>query len=72
MKYLKIMKSKFSILFIVLFFSLCSNSSDLNSDKIIISNLDLEPLLENVDVNQLDTNFLIINYFDKHLIYLNI
>ena len=57
------MKSKFSILFIVLFFSLCSNSSDVNSDKIIISNLDLEPLLENVDVNELDTNFLIINYW---------
>ena len=57
------MKSKFSILFIVLFFSLCSNSSDINSDKILISNLDLEPLLENVDVNELDTNFLIINYW---------
>ena len=72
------MRSKFSILFIVLFFSLCSNSSDVNSDKIIISNLDLEPLLENVDVNELDTNlhqhfqameneldtnFLIINYW---------
>ena len=57
------MKSKFSILFIVLFFSLCSNSSDVNSDKIIISNLDLEPLLENVDVKELDTNFLIINYW---------
>ena len=57
------MKSKFLILFVVLFFSLCSNSSDVNSDKIIISNLDLEPLLENVDVNELDTNFLIINYW---------
>ncbi len=57
------MRSKFSILFIVLFFSLCSNSSNVNSDKIIISNLDLEPLLENVDVNELDTNFLIINYW---------
>ena len=29
------MRSKFSILFIVLFFSLCSNSSNINSDKII-------------------------------------
>ena len=57
------MKSKFSILFIALFLSLCSNSSNVNSDKIIISNLDLEPLLENVDINELDTNFVIINYW---------
>ena len=56
------MKNKFSLVFLVLLISFCSNSSNDNTDTIRLNNLNLKPLIEE-DKIQLETDFLIINYW---------
>ena len=56
------MKNKFSLVFLALLISFCSSSSNDNTDTIRINNLNLKPLIEE-DKIQLDTDFLIINYW---------
>ena len=56
------MKNKFSLVLLVLLISLCSSSSNDNTDTIKLNNLNLKPLIEE-DKIQLETDFLIINYW---------
>ena len=56
------MKNKFSLVLLVLLISFCSSSSNDNTDTIRVNNLNLKPLIEE-DKIQLDTDFLIINYW---------
>ena len=56
------MKNKFSLILLVLLISFCSNSSYDNTDTIRLNNLNLKPLIEE-DKIQLETDFLIINYW---------
>ena len=56
------MKNKFSLVLLVLLISFCSNSSNDNTDTIRLNNLNLKPLIEE-DKIQLETDFLIINYW---------
>ena len=56
------MKNKFSLVFLVLLISFCSSSSNDNTDTIKLNNLNLKPLIEE-DKIQLETDFLIINYW---------
>ena len=56
------MKNKFSLVLLVLFISFCSSSSNDNTDTIKLNNLNLKPLIEE-DKIQLETDFLIINYW---------
>ena len=56
------MKNKFSLVLIVLLISFCSSSSNDNTDTIKLNNLNLKPLIEE-DKIQLETDFLIINYW---------
>ena len=56
------MKNKFSLVLLVLLISFCSSSSNDNTDTIRLNNLNLKPLIEK-DKIQLETDFLIINYW---------
>ena len=56
------MKNKFSLVLLVLLISFCSSSSSDNTDTIKLNNLNLKPLIEE-DKIQLETDFLIINYW---------
>ena len=56
------MKNKFSLVLLVLLISFCSSSSSDNTDTIRLNNLNLKPLIEE-DKIQLETDFLIINYW---------
>ena len=56
------MKNKFSLVFLVLLISFCSSSSNDNTATIRLNNLNLKPLIEE-DKIQLETDFLIINYW---------
>ena len=56
------MKNKFSIVLLLLLISFCSSSSNDNTDTIRLNNLNLKPLIEE-DKIQLETDFLIINYW---------
>ena len=56
------MKNKLSLVFLVLLISFCSSSSNDNTDTIRLNNLNLKPLIEE-DKIQLETDFLIINYW---------
>ena len=56
------MKNKFSLVLLVLLISYCSSSSNDNTDTIRLNNLNLKPLIEE-DKIQLETDFLIINYW---------
>ena len=56
------MKNKFSLVILVLLISFCSSSSNDNTDTIKLNNLNLKPLIEE-DKIQLETDFLIINYW---------
>ena len=56
------MKNKFSLVLLVLLISFCSSSSNDNTDTIRVNNLNLKPLIEEDEI-QLDTDFLIINYW---------
>ena len=56
------MKNKFSLVLLVLLISFCSSSSNDNTDTIRLNNLNLQPLIEE-DKIQLETDFLIINYW---------
>ena len=56
------MKNKFSLVFLALLISFCSSSSNDNTDTIKLNNLNLKPLIEE-DKIQLETDFLIINYW---------
>ncbi len=56
------MKNKFSLVFLVLLISFCTSSSNDNTDTIRLNNLNLKPLIEE-DKIQLETDFLIINYW---------
>jgi len=56
------MKNKFSLVFLALLISFCSSSSNDNTDTIRVNNLNLKPLIEEDEI-QLDTDFLIINYW---------
>ena len=56
------MKNKFSLVLLVLLISFCSSSSNDNTDTIRLNNLNLKPLIEE-DKIQLETDFLIINYW---------
>ena len=56
------MKNKFSLVLLVLLISFCSSSSNDNTDTIKLNNLNLKPLIEE-DKIQLETDFLIINYW---------
>ena len=56
------MKNKFSLVLLVLLISFCSSSSNDNTDTIRVNNLNLKPLIEE-DKIQLETDFLIINYW---------
>mgnify|MGYP001292369865 FL=1 len=56
------MKNKFSLVLLALLISFCSSSSNDNTDTIRVNNLNLKPLIEE-DKIQLDTDFLIINYW---------
>ena len=56
------MKNKFSLVFLALLISFCSSSSNDNTDTIRLNNLNLKPLIEE-DKIQLETDFLIINYW---------
>ena len=56
------MKNKFSLVFLVLCISFCTSSSNDNTDTIRLNNLNLKPLIEE-DKIQLETDFLIINYW---------
>ena len=56
------MKNKFSLVLLGLLISFCSSSSNDNTDTIRLNNLNLKPLIEE-DKIQLETDFLIINYW---------
>ena len=56
------MKNKFSLVLLVILISYCSSSSNDNTDTIRLNNLNLKPLIEE-DKIQLETDFLIINYW---------
>ena len=56
------MKNKFSLVLLALLISFCSVSSNDNTDTIKLNNLNLKPLIEE-DKIQLETDFLIINYW---------
>ena len=56
------MKNKFSLAFLLLLISFCTSSSNDNTDTIRLNNLNLKPLIEE-DKIQLETDFLIINYW---------
>lgn len=56
------MKNKFSLVLLILLISFCSSSSNDNTDTIRLNNLNLKPLIEE-DKIQLETDFLIINYW---------
>ena len=56
------MKNKFSFVLLVLLISFCSSSSNDNTNTIKLNNLNLKPLIEE-DKIQLETDFLIINYW---------
>ena len=56
------MKNKFSLVLLLLLISFCSSSSNDNTDTIRVNNLNLKPLIEE-DKIQLETDFLIINYW---------
>ena len=56
------MKNKFSLVLLLLLISFCSSSSNDNTDTIRLNNLNLKPLIEE-DKIQLETDFLIINYW---------
>ena len=56
------MKNKFSLVLLILLISFCSSSSNDNTDTIKLNNLNLKPLIEE-DKIQLETDFLIINYW---------
>ena len=56
------MKNKFSLVLLVLLISFCSSYSNDNTDTIRLNNLNLKPLIEE-DKIQLETDFLIINYW---------
>lgn len=56
------MKNKFSLVLLVLLISFCTSSSNDNTDTIRLNNLNLKPLIEE-DKIQLETDFLIINYW---------
>ena len=56
------MKNKFSLVLLALLISFCSSSSNDNTDTIKLNNLNLKPLIEE-DKIQLETDFLIINYW---------
>ena len=56
------MINKFSLVLLVLLISFCSSSSNDNTDTIRLNNLNLKPLIEE-DKIQLETDFLIINYW---------
>ena len=62
MKFYKTMINKFSLVLLVLLISFCSSSSNDNTDTIRLNNLNLKPLIEE-DKIQLETDFLIINYW---------
>ena len=56
------MKNKFFLVLLLLLISFCSSSSNDNTDTIRLNNLNLKPLIEE-DKIQLETDFLIINYW---------
>ena len=56
------MKNKFSLVLLVLLISFCFSSSNDNTDTIRLNNLNLKHLIEE-DKIQLETDFLIINYW---------
>ena len=56
------MKNKFLVVLLALLISHCSNSSNENTDNIRVNNLNLKTLIEK-DKIQVDTDFLIINYW---------
>ena len=56
------MKNKFFLVLLLLLISFCSSSSSDNTDTIRLNNLNLKPLIEE-DKIQLETDFLIINYW---------
>jgi len=56
------MKNKFFVVLLALLISHCSSSSNENTDNIRVNNLNLKPLIEE-DKIQLETDFLIINYW---------
>ena len=56
------MKNKFLVVLLALLISHCSNSSNENTDNIRVNNLNLKTLIEE-DKIQVDTDFLIINYW---------
>ena len=56
------MKNKFLVVLLALLISFCSSSSNDNTDTIRLNNLNLKPLIEE-DKIQLETDFLIINYW---------
>ena len=56
------MKNKFSLVLLSLLISFCYSSSNDNTDTIRVNNLNLKPLIEE-DKIQLETDFLIINYW---------
>ena len=56
------MKNKFLVVLLALLISHCSSSSNENTDNIRVNNLNLKPLIEE-DKIQLETDFLIINYW---------
>ena len=56
------MKNKFLVVLLALLISFCSSSSNDNTDTIKLNNLNLKPLIEE-DKIQLETDFLIINYW---------
>lgn len=62
MKYLKIMRIKISLIFL-LCFSFCSNiQEEVSQENIQIFNLDLNSLTDGIDL-QLNSEFLVINYW---------
>ena len=56
------MKNKFLVVLLALLISHCSSSSNENTDNIKVNNLNLKTLIEE-DKIQVDTDFLIINYW---------
>ena len=56
------MKNKFSLVLLVLLISFSTSTSNDNTDTIRLNNLNLKPLIEE-DKIQLETDFLIINYW---------
>ena len=56
------MKNKFLVVLLALLISHCSSSSNENTDNIRVNNLNLKTLIEE-DKIQVDTDFLIVNYW---------